>query len=105
MSGVAIRHASFDLARNSLVSYVFIRVCSVSRATSYRPFSISLMALSNRILSGCSVSAVIGFSYFWRRNPQELSNPSISATTANLITIVLEKTNIENTCLFKHERP
>src|ERR1051326_4461404 len=37
------------------------------------------MALSNRTLSGCSVSLVMGFSYFLRWNPQ----PLLSRTAAS----------------------
>ncbi len=55
--------ASFALARYSLVSYVFIIVCSSSRARSKRLCSISPMAASYSTLSGCCVSLAMGFSY------------------------------------------
>src|SRR5512139_2799354 len=55
----------------------------------------SLMALSNNTLSGCCVSFVIGFSYFFRRKPQELSSPASSARVTTRITVNRKETAIE----------
>ena len=43
--------------------------------------NMSLMALSNKTLSGCLVSLLIGFSYFFRWKPHELSKPIKAAKT------------------------
>src|SRR5579862_4271193 len=41
----------------------------------------SLIALSNRTLSGCSLFLVIGSAYLWRRKPQEESKRAAAATS------------------------
>src|SRR5437868_4106155 len=71
--------SSFAFAMYSLVSYVFMSVFKVRRATSNRLRSTSAMALSNSTLSGCSVSLVMGFSYFLRRAQEALSRLSTAA--------------------------
>src|ERR1035441_10248225 len=59
-----------------------MRVCKVRRARSKRPFSMSSMEVSKRILSGCWVSLGIGLSYLWRRQAEA---PRRSATTPNTV--------------------
>src|SRR4051794_36687069 len=98
-------YASFAFARYSLVSYVFIRVWSVRRPTSYFPRSISLIALSNRTLSGCCVSLVIGFSYFLRLKPHPVASATTSARTTSGTSRVLGKTDMFESLLIKRVPP
>src|SRR5438045_4178970 len=62
----------------------------------------SLIDLSNKTLSGCCVSLVIGFSYFLRLKPHE----DASSTIATLAPIMsrFEKPNIENLANTRLER-
>src|SRR5258705_2687391 len=66
-------------------------VFNVRRATSKRLRSMSAIALSNSTLSGCKVSLVIGFSYFFFRKQEVLSRLSTAASRIELRNIDLEK--------------
>src|ERR1700732_4143259 len=66
-------------------------VFKVRRATSKRLCSMSAMALSNSTLSGCCVSLVMGFSYFFLRKQEVLSRLSTTAVRIKLRKIDLEK--------------
>src|SRR5438876_4657465 len=59
------------------------------RAISNRLCSMSATALSYKTLSGCLVSFVIGFSYFLRRKPQEVSKPASNNTTKMYRAIII----------------
>ncbi len=67
-------------------------VFKVRRATSKRLRSMSATALSNRTLSGCSVSFVIGFSYFFFRKQEVFSRLKTAASRMKLRRIDLERT-------------
>src|SRR5262249_8195505 len=58
----------------------------------------SLMDLSNRTLSGCCVSLVIGFSYFLCLNPQEDASTKIDAAERSFFNIQYLKTLVCQVC-------
>src|SRR5439155_4890508 len=82
----------------------FIIVFKVRRATSNRLRSMSATALSNRTLSGCRVSFVIGFSYFFFRKQEVFSRLKTAASRMKLRRIDLERTICHLKEKFKLER-